>query len=299
MSEKTAQTVRSINDANIAFMRGEGARVPFRKHIRALTDPVLRGEERRTPDFHEAMIGACVIGRAFPNRARGHLKRLEEICTEVGNPKRFQVFQAMVNAYLAPERLSGHGYQSDSLADLDLLNVAKGLQDVTAPLRDLGYEYFVNSGSLLGLTREGGLIEHDDDIDLAVVLKAKSEKKAITEWQKLRDQLSELGAVDESARKTVVCKLNKVSGVMVDLFPLWVQSGKIYVYPYSYGDLKKKDLLPLGSCERTGLPVPADPEAFLEQNYGPGWREPDPYFRFPWQEAKQKFRTFLEGSENA
>jgi len=44
----------------------------------------------------------------------------------------------------------------------------------------------------------------------------------------------------------------------------------------------------------TQLPIPAKPEKMLAVNYGSGWREPNPYFVFPWSEAKQRFSPFLK-----
>jgi hypothetical protein len=40
--------------------------------------------------------------------------------------------------------------------------------------------------------------------------------------------------------------------------------------------------------------MPAEPEKMLAVNYGPEWRQPDPYFKFPWSRAKVRFHNFLE-----
>ena len=294
MVENAAQRVRSIHSAGLAVMRGERETFRHRMHLRALLDPDQCRSEIGSGEYHEAVVAMCVIGKAFPNRARGHLKRLKHIHTKTGEPEKFESFEKTVMDYLAPTRLSGHGYQTDSLTDLDLGDVADGLRALTAPMRDMGYEYFVNSGSLLGLTREGGLIEHDDDIDLAVILNAQTEADAIAEWRQVRDRLSELGFVDDENDGNYVCKLRRLSGVMIDLFPAWIEAGKVYVYPYSYGDLDEKDLRPLAKCATTDLPVPANAAAVLAQNYGATWQEPDPYFRFNWKGARDRFQKFLQ-----
>ena len=56
------------------------------------------------------------------------------------------------------------------------------------------------------------------------------------------------------------------------------------MWPHTPGVLDADRLLPVGSRLLAGveIPVPADPPALLELNYGPGWRTPDPTWTFTW-----------------
>lgn len=91
----------------------------------------------------------------------------------------------------------------------------------------------------------------------------------------------------------------------IDLFPAWIAEGKLHVYPHTCGDLPRDALLPLASCPVTGLPIPAQAQSILTNNYGEGWRSPDPGFSFPWNRANRRFQHFIsalgsdhKGSEN-
>jgi hypothetical protein len=44
--------------------------------------------------------------------------------------------------------------------------------------------------------------------------------------------------------------------------------------------LESKDIYPFATCSITGHNVPANPEKMLAVNYGPGWKEKDPFWKF-------------------
>lgn len=162
-----------------------------------------------------------------------------------------------------------------------------------ATVRDEVGEVFINSGTLLGIVREGGLIAHDDDVDLAVVLKADDQESAARAWLDILKRLSDKDLIRPvKARNPCVCKFKYETGVNIDLFPAWVGTERLYVYPHTCGDLAADEHLPAQTDEATGLPMPGHPEEILAVNYGAGWREPDPTFVFPWDEANKRFKTF-------
>ena len=47
-------------------------------------------------------------------------------------------------------------------------------------LTELGYDSFLSYGTLLGAVRDHDFIEHDDDVDMAVVLKSPEAKAEMT-----------------------------------------------------------------------------------------------------------------------
>jgi hypothetical protein len=44
-------------------------------------------------------------------------------------------------------------------------------------------------------------------------------------------------------------------------------------------------MFPAGIVKLEGetLPAPADPTGFLQERYGAGWKDPDPYHDWPWK----------------
>lgn len=243
----------------------------------------------------EAYVMVCAIGRIRPAKVTGFCKKLREKRDKTGDRAGFDDFMKRLQTYLHPLVLTNHGFREANFEGMDHGQVWTHVGDLMEQLESAGFEVFLNSGTLLGVTREKALIGHDDDVDLAVVLDASTEEEAAEEWLKLRDWLDAQGLCDKDAQNTPeIHKLTSVGDVQVDLFPAWVQGGQMYVYPHTYGDLPAKEVLPLRPCEVTGRKVPHAPEKMLELNYGAKWQEPDPLFKFPWTLANEKFETFLK-----
>lgn len=62
--------------------------------------------------------------------------------------------------------------------------------------------------------------------------------------------------------------------------------------------LARSAIVPLGEVTLHGrlFPAPADPEVVLEATYGPGWRVPDPSFKFRMpRETRRRLRGWLGG----
>lgn len=68
----------------------------------------------------------------------------------------------------------------------------------------------------------------------------------------------------------------------VDVFVAFYVDGVFYQLGNRSGELPRSAITPTTSVVLEGveLPAPADPEAMLAFVYGPGWRVPDPAFRF-------------------
>jgi len=141
--------------------------------------------------------------------------------------------------------------------------------------------------------RDARLIDHDDDVDLAVILKATNEAEAAAEWKDLLHKLNVAGILEKTLQdQPAIYKLKPIAEIEFDLFPAWIEEGQVYVYPHTYGALEKDDVLPLQRCAVSGQPIPRNPEKMLEINYGVGWRKPDPIFKFPWNDANARFAAF-------
>jgi len=223
------------------------------------------------------------------------MKLLSSIREEQGEPQKFKDFSDRICAYLHPVRLTSHGYTESYFSNLNSQPAWNHIAQLLRRFENLDYEVILNSGTLLGVVRDGRFIDHDDDIDLAVILKATNRKDAAQEWVDLYDTLKDLRLLQEGNNKTnEIYKLNPIGGVFLDLFPCWIEDNRVFLYPHTFGELVKSDLVPTQPCRATGYPIPANPISFLEVNYGEGWRKPDPYFVFPWNQQKKKFRHFMK-----
>lgn len=244
----------------------------------------------------EAMLLLDVAFRQNPAQAFERLRILQARYQVLGTPELFTLLWVELQGLMHPHTLCDHGY----LTGLASREPAKVFAELGALLRRLsgyGLRCIVNSGTLLGVVRDGTLIGHDDDVDLAVLLAASTAADAAAEWKQIRIRLRDAWILDrEFERKGLPhCKLGRVGGVSVDLFPAWIEAGRLYVWPYACGELAEADLLPVGTLAvgDVKLPIPANPDALLTCNYGAGWRTPDPAFRFDWQQAYGRFQTFL------
>jgi hypothetical protein len=257
--------------------------------LRAALDAVPA--DRRGRAWRETSVLVDLAFRQRPGRTRTQLRRMQ-----ARRGAEFAGFWAECVRALAPYTLGPHGY-AVALGTRDPATVWAEVAGVLDALAGLGREAFVVSGTLLGLVRDGALLPHDDDVDLAVLLASSEVTDVVEEWRALEDELAAAGLLDpafDHAAKNH-CKLAVPSGLGVDLFPAWLAGDRVYVWPHTHGELGRDDLLPLERREVAGATVtlPRRPEPMLELNYGAGWRVPDPTYRFDWARAKERFAGFV------
>lgn len=226
------------------------------------------------------------------------LNRLRDAYARRGKPERYERLWTTVQDLLGELTVTTHGY-SPRLALRPADELWSQVGAVLERLERAGHPAFVNSGTLLGLVRGEGVIAHDDDVDLALLLHADETEAAAYEWLELRRNLRSSGLLDDEfdARATVHTKLASPDGLKLDLFPGWISGDRLYLWPYSCGDVAAEDVLPLRTVAvdaSTRVPVPARAEELLAANYGPDWRTPDPLFAFDWASAKTRFRHFRQ-----
>lgn len=248
-------------------------------------------QPRPTVQWLEALVMVCCAGRIRHTRVIGCLRRLKQR----QGAEQFEIFHTRIRDYIAPLVLTNHGFRKENFALIDPSSIWAHVEALTTQLEAEGFSVFLNSGTLLGVTRDQSLIAHDDDVDLAVILNADSTKSAAAEWHRLANRLQEAGMLDKAKQKAPeFFKLEPVGNFEVDLFPAWIEDGRVYVYPHTFGELAQDDLLPLQVCAVTGRQIPRAPDKMLAVNYGEGWRAPDPFFTFPWGRANAKFAEFMQ-----
>lgn len=255
-------------------------------------------EEVRKPGDPAWVQAWIVLNCATRNRAFGTqrlMSRYNKQCRKRDTIDEFNEFLRYVQDDLGFYLPNGSAY-TESFRTVDVGAVMAKCAVLAEELAALDLEVFANSGTLLGIVREGTLLEHDNDIDLGVLLEARTHKEAAAEWIALSDKLIANGvAIERSSWSKVTLKLQKVGQFGVDLFPAWIDGDdKVYVYPHTYGALTRDQLLPYSLNAATGLHIPSDPEAMLVCNYGADWTVPNAGWTFGWKTANENFAEFLE-----
>lgn len=272
----------------------EGSRPePAYRRLRKLLRQVPEGQRGR--GWREASVLVDVHFRQRRSRAAREVRALRSEAGGAGAPERAE-FERLLEAHAAPLQMGPHGIGT-LLADIESRRAWPQVAAAITVLESRGHPCFAVSGTLLGLVRDGDLLPHDDDVDLAVLLDATTHEAAVEEWLRLRAQLLGEGVLDEEFERrgllhTRLRPLDKE--VPVDLFPAWTHGDELYIWPSCRGSARLDDLVPLGSRQaaEVPIPVPRDPELLLDANYGPGWRTPDPEWSFDWPAAHEEFSAF-------
>lgn len=235
--------------------------------------------------------------RMKPARTHGRLMLLRNEMHAEGKTEEFATFMAQLTDILHPQFITPHGYTT-TFSNIDSDKIYRSLGATLKPLETLGHPFFLYAGALLGHIRDGRLIDHDDDVDIAICLGECSKNDVAAKWLDYKRALHAAGFLDQAAaaEDRPVFKFRSNLNTDIDLFPAWTENGKFSVYPYSLDQMDANDVFPLADFEQDGLDLPADPEAMLAQSYGPDWRTPDPLFHLDWKRKKAQFRVLFQVS---
>lgn len=298
--EKTAAALSGLRDRALAHLSGDRAPYDAAGAVEALEALGLSGAAERTPLALEAFAAVVIARGKRPRRAQKPLYKLYQV--RIANDEQAEYFEFVDSIAASVENgfsLEGVTFNT-ALTDVDQPQLWRDTEAAIATVADVFGPAFLNSGTLLGAIREGRFIDHDDDVDIAVVMPAKDAVEAAVLWTAGIDTLVARGLVKSRERRNLgIFKLSSTTGVNIDVFPAWIEGGRVYLYPHTSGELVEADLLPLAACKTTGLPIPRNAEAMLEVNYGPGWRQPDPGFTFGWVTANKRFASFRDALESA
>lgn len=255
-------------------------------------------EEIRAPADPAWVQAWIALNCAAKQRAFGTqrlMSRYNRQCRRRGKVDEFDEFLRHIQDDLGFYLPNGSSY-GESFRGVDTGAVMAQCGALAEELAGHDLQVFANSGTLLGIVREGGLLAHDNDFDFGVLLQARTAEAAAAEWMGLCDRLIAQGiAVERSSWSKVTLKLKKIGQFGVDLFPAWIdENDRVFVYPHTFGELSRAQLLPYSLHAPTGLHIPSDPEAMLVCNYGEDWRVPDAGWTFPWKPANEKFAAFRD-----
>jgi SAM-dependent methyltransferase len=173
---------------------------------------------------------------------------------------------------------------AEATSDIDeLMDAVERLVDDLTHVA--GVPAFLSYGTLLGAVRNGRLIGHDNDVDLAYVSMKPFPVDVVREGFAVERALREAGWVvrrGSGVRLNVRLPMQDGSMRYVDVFTAhWVE-GVLYMPSDTGFRLPTETILPLGTVELMGrsFPAPARSEELLAATYGPNWRLPDPSFKY-------------------
>lgn len=205
----------------------------------------------------------------------------------------------MLNKWLRLAPMLADGAATDKRDDLVALLAA-----TRDKLLSLGYQVFAVGGTALGPYREGDLLPHDDDGDLAVFFDFEEPVDIARGMIKLQRQLRRDGyrvRPHSHAHLQVYPPYEGVdSKLYIDVFAAFMKDGMINQPFHVRGPFKRDQLLPFASVQVRGekFAVPADTNAWLATNYDENWRTPQPGFLITTPTStKRRFRSWF-GSYN-
>ena len=148
-----------------------------------------------------------------------------------------------------------------------------------------GLATYLMYGCLLGAVRDGHMIGHDSDADVAYLSAYTHPFDIIRECTTAIRTMKSLGwkvVKMSGANFKVWVPLPDGRRCGIDVFGSFHIGDSFYVTGSLTGTLDRSALLPFGTVTLEGREVtaPARPEEVLAFTYGPSWRVPDPAFHF-------------------
>ncbi|PVG83121.1 hypothetical protein DDE18_07280 [Nocardioides gansuensis] len=184
----------------------------------------------------------------------------------------------------------------------ELLPLLDALETVLGLLREQGLEAFPAYGTLLGAVRDGAFIGHDSDADVGYVSRHSHPLDVIRESHRVQRAIQRQGY--ETARYSgaafqILVPDADGSRRGLDVFGGFFIDGRLALMGEVFQPFEREWVFPLGTTTLEGreLPAPARPEHLLEAMYGPGWKVPDPAFRFEKSaDAQRRFDWWFRGT---
>lgn len=164
---------------------------------------------------------------------------------------------------------------------LEKLDAINNLQAITRDFSSFAEcQFVITFGTLLGTIRDGNLIAHDFDFDLAFFPNSNSKDDVIPTAERIIQRIEDRG-MDQKSKSyghlTTVMQVGETPR-NVDLTAGWIESGRVMQYAAINGEVSESEYFPLKSSYLCGcrVLVPFDPKAVLETVYGANWRIPNP-----------------------
>ncbi len=166
----------------------------------------------------------------------------------------------------------------------DIAALLDATEAVIEALRSAGIDPFIAYGTLLGAVREGRVLGHDSDADLGYVSRFTTPVDVMRESFQVQRHLAAHGwritRYSGGAFKIFVTEADVTRGL--DVFSGFLDGGRLHLMGEVDAPFEPAWIYPLGIAHLDGrpMPVPARPDKLLEATYGPGWKVPDPAYKF-------------------
>ncbi len=157
---------------------------------------------------------------------------------------------------------------------------------VARDLATLSPDVCFGFGAALAVVRDHELIPHDDDLDLIMGFDPDLAQNLPEALQLVTDHLRGLGytvAGNFAAHRHV----SRGGRKHIDVFAGLFEGDTISWYPGTRGSLCREIMFPVSEGELLGVrvPLPREPETYLERVYGSTWNVSDPHFTHTWDRA--------------
>jgi len=149
-------------------------------------------------------------------------------------------------------------------------------------LKSMGYKCAIDSGTLLGYTREGQVISHDHDYDIVVFVEGYSLRDKIREFKKIRKHFTKK---ERNLKSSMHIQIEREFNV--DIFVGFEYYGKTFIYPHLNG-MPSEEYFPLKEVDLYDqrVTVPNNCELYCEMVYGEEWGISNKDWVYDWSETR-------------
>ncbi|HET6627365.1 MAG TPA: class I SAM-dependent methyltransferase [Nocardioidaceae bacterium] len=172
-------------------------------------------------------------------------------------------------------------------------SLARQIEQLTDDVNAFGVAGFVAFGSLLGAVRNGRLIGHDIDADMAYLSNHSHPADVALESFALERFLSDRGWTIERLRVGLCRALfddEHGDPQHIDIFVGVHDGNRLMIDRFVWAEVPRDALVPLSTVTLEGVEIaaPGRPDVLLEATYGPTYQVPDPTFSYTHTRAHDR-----------